>query len=268
LFSSLSHFRLRRGHAPWGRPRIALLGMFRAGTNYTRALLEAQYEVEVAYNLLGWKHGLLPSFAPGSGAALPARPPLVIVKHPLAALVSLHDYSTQVGRNLRSGAASWQAFLRTRLVYACDQLKHPPQYRFSNPVQMWNAVVWNHVHYARETGGLVVRYEDLLADPAAACAQVASHYRLRPRRNAPPLAPPALQASRMTDRSRRREAYFSEQPFTKTGYYQDGGYLAAYDSADMAFVLEELDADLMTLLGYGLPPPDGSPWRLITEHRI
>ena len=92
------------------RRRIALLGMFRSGTNYTRTLLETHYDVEVAYNLLGWKHGLLPTFAPRSGMQLPDARPLVVVKHPLAFLRSVYRYHAETGCDMHTQADGWPDF--------------------------------------------------------------------------------------------------------------------------------------------------------------
>lgn len=243
------------------RRRIALLGMFRSGTNYTRTLLESHYEVEVAYNMLGWKHGLVPTFAPRSGMALPDAAPLVVVKHPLACLRSLFDYHLETGRNLCTQADNWPDFLRRRMVYATFQRACPPQYRFSNPIQMWNAVVWNHVHYARGTDGLVLRYEDLLEAPEAQCDRVARHYCLPRKSGVKGFTLPERQTSRMSDRPRRREKYLTDQPFTKRDFYQTGGYLEGYSKADLEHVIEELDPDLLALLGYALPcGPQPSIW--------
>lgn len=239
------------------RRRIALLGMFRSGTNYTRTLLETHYDVEVVYNLLGWKHGLLPTFAPRSGLTLPDASPLVVVKHPLAFLRSVYQYHAKTGCNMHIQAGDWSSFLRSRMVYASDHVACAPQYRFSNPVQMWNAVVWNHVHYALGTGGMVMRYEDLLKEPEVLCAQVAQHYRLRRRSGTDTFTEPVQQINRMGDRPRRRECYVTDQPFTKKSFYRDEGYLADYAPEDLAHVIDELDPDLLETLGYALPdrPP-------------
>lgn len=244
------------------RPRrIALLGMFRSGTNYTRTLLEAHYDVEVVYNLLGWKHGLLPTFAPRSRMSLPDAPPLVVVKHPLAFLLSLYDYHAKTGCDMRTQARDWAAFLRSRMVYASDHLDSPPQYRFSNPIQMWNTVIWNHVHYARDTGGMVLRYEDLLQAPELHCAQVAQRYGLKRRPGARAFTVPEHQTNRMGDRPRRRGRYVLDQPFAKKSFYQGGGYLAEYAADDLAHVIGELDPDLLQTLGYDLPTDPALGWR-------
>lgn len=252
---------LVRKHLLPQRRRIALLGMFRSGTNYTRTLLEAHYDVEVVYNLLGWKHGLLPTFAPRSHMTLPDAPPLVVVKHPLAFLRSLYRYQVETGCDVLTQTQDWSDFLRHRLVYASDHVKCPPQYRFSNPIQMWNAVVWNHVHYARDTGGMVLRYEDLLSQPESHCAQVAQHYGLRRRSGSSAFTVPEHQANRMGDRSRRREDYVTDQLFTRKSFYQGGDYLAEYAPDDLAYAMDELDADLLAHLGYGLPADASVRWQ-------
>lgn len=238
-----------------GQHRLPLLGLMRVGTNVTRTVLEAHYAVQVAYNHLGWKHGLVPTFAPGCGWAYPPEAPLVVVKHPVAQLHSLYVYQRRVGRNLQAAGPDLAAFLRGRIVVRADELAAAPEYRFANPVQLWNGGVWNHLRYAQARGGLVLRYEDLLADPAAACARVAAHFRLAPRPDAPAtLTLPGRAVRRMDDRpGRRRERYLTEEAFDKAAFFLEERYLADFAAEDLAFIERELDPDLVAELGYAGP---------------
>ena len=240
-----------------GQPRLPLLGLMRVGTNVTRAVLEAHYQVQVDYNRLGWKHGPVPSLAPGCEWAYPPQAPLVVVKHPVAVLHSLREYIQKWDRNLKlADTSSLSGLIRGRLVYCCSELPVRPEYRFANPVQWWNDIVWNHVRFAQAAGGLVLRYEDLLADPAAACARVAAHFQLTERPGSGPVKLPEQAARRMSDEpGRKRQRYLSEEAFEKTRFFLDAGYLADFTAQDLDFIDRELDGELMAELDYATRLP-------------
>lgn len=237
--------------------QLPLLGLFRSGTNYTRTLLETHYQVRVDYDHFGWKHGLLPTQA-GRAKSAPLRP-LVVVKHPLATLASIFEYLHQHRRNLRSTAEDWPGFLRQRLVYFCEGQDWAPEYRFSNPFQLWNGVVWNHLRFAQACGGLTQRYEDLLQNPEPACARLAQHFGLLARSDVVGFQVPTRQTRRMADDSPRRRMgdYLDKPLFERAGHYLEGGFMARFGADDLALAHQELDPELLALLGYTL---DGVGW--------
>jgi hypothetical protein len=235
-------------------PKLPLLGLFRTGTNYTRTLLETHYQVRVTYSQYGWKHGLLPTYTQDSGMALPQAAPLVVVKHPLATLDSLFSYHRDVGRNLRSSAQDLPEFLRSRIVYFCEQAAVSPEYRYSNPIQLWNGVVWNHIRFAQSQGGLVVRYEDLLAQPQATCERIAAHFQLQRLAHSTDITAVAHVARRMDDNPRKRTRYVTDQPFGKTQHFLSGEFFKRYSAQDLHFAAQELDAELLRELGYSPHP--------------
>lgn len=249
--------RLIYRHRMRGLPHLPLLGLMRVGTNVTRAVLETHYQVQVDYNRLGWKHGLIPTLAPGCDWRYPAEAPLVVVKHPLAVIHSLREYARKVGRNLQvANAEDLSAFLRGRVIYRCDELLPRPEYRFANAVQVWNDVVWNHLQFARQTGGLVIRYEDLLREPAMTCDAVARHFQLRAKPDSGPARLPEQAARRMKDEpGRKRQLYLSDEAFDKTAFFLEGQFLSDFSEADQAFADSELDPDLMQDLGCHLREP-------------
>ena len=248
----IHRFLPRRPDVATATPRLPLLGLMRVGTNVTRAVLEAHYQVQVDYNRLGWKHGPIPSLAPGCEWHYPAEAPLVIVKHPVAVLHSLRGYAQKWGRNLRlADDNGLPGLIRGRMVYCCSELPLRPEYRFANPVQWWNDIVWNHLRFAQQAGGMVLRYEDLLADPGGACARVAAHFQLAERPGSGPAQLPEQAARRMNDTpGKQRQRYLSEESFDKTAFFLQGGYFADFLPDDLSFIEAELDAELMAELGY------------------
>ncbi|MFT3906442.1 MAG: hypothetical protein QM718_09080 [Steroidobacteraceae bacterium] len=239
----------------WSRalPRISVMGVPRVGTNFTRAVLETNYRVRVLYNTYGWKHGLVPNLAADCSLQAQQARPLVVVKHPLSNLYSLYDYMQSVGMNVRSGCEDFASFLRQRVIYFCEKSRQCSELRFSNPVQLWNCVVWNHVRFAHQTGGLVIRYEDMLADPEVSTGRIARHFGLA--RIGADYSVTAKLTRRMSDKdSLRQHKYTDGQDFSKQGYFLRGGYLEHYRAEDLAFVAEQVDGELLTELRYSLEP--------------
>lgn len=244
---------------PWPAKHreLSLLGLFRVGTNITRTLLESHYKVLVRYNQLGWKHGPVPTYAPGAPGRYRGSAPLVIVKHPLSTVHSWHGYLHKVRRNMRSeDDQTLPSFLRARLTCFCEELPQHPEYRFGNPLHMWNFLVWNQVRYAEDSGGLVVRYEDMLANPQAECDRIARHYRLEQRHRVGPVRAIQKVARRMGDKRRSTllplDRSLTDQCFEKTAFFLEGRFLDEFNAEDLAFADRELDPVLMERLGYCL----------------
>lgn len=100
----------RRPAGPSGK-RVAVLGAFRSGTNYLRALLDGNFDVTTVYHAYGWKHGFVPVLSAETDIEVARTPGLFVTKDPFAWLVSVHDYHCSVGRNM-AGPTDWSAFLR------------------------------------------------------------------------------------------------------------------------------------------------------------
>jgi hypothetical protein len=242
---------------PMASRELSLLGLFRVGTNMTRTLLETNYKVRIRYNQLGWKHGPIPTYAPGSPGRYRGSAPLVIVKHPLSTVHSWHGYLHKVRRNMVSeDAGTLQHFLHARLTCFCQELERHPEYRFGNPLHMWNFLVWNQMRYAETSGGLVVRYEDMLANPQAECDRIAAHYRLQRRRGTGPIHAIQQVARRMGDArhfwQRTLHCSVTDQRFEKTAFFLEGQFLEDFRGEDLDFANRELDPVLMEQLGYSL----------------
>lgn len=156
--------------------KILLFAAFRTGSNYARSLFENNYDIEVCYNLLGWKHGPIPSVTFGSQLQYPDLEDvcfLVVVKDPYATFVSWFDYLKNKKHNIKTEAKNFSEFLRLPVVYFNEDRKGQPEYYFSSPADMWNFIVWNHCSFVDKNNGYVVRYEDLLIQPECTVRHIA-----------------------------------------------------------------------------------------------
>jgi hypothetical protein len=230
--------------------KIILLGLFRTGTNYTRTILELNYNVSVEYDRLGWKHGLIPTYSRHSNIVYPNLPLLVVVKDPFAVFVSWFQYIKN-GKNIKSKANNFSEFLRSNVVFRNDFSKISPEYFFSNPVQMWNSVVWNHISYAQQVDGHVLHYEEILSSPKAVCTKVAEKFNFNPRNSV--FVIPENLTKNMSDASNRTNdisTYCNDKKFEKTNFFLEKQYLKNFLQEDIDFVYSELSADLIDRLGY------------------
>ena len=89
-----------------------------------------------------------------------------VVKNPFSILDSWFKYINERDKNMKGNKDSFQAFLRSP-IYFYDEVEDniAPEYYFSNPIQMWNSVVWNHLSFVNQMNGIIFKYESLLSAP-------------------------------------------------------------------------------------------------------
>lgn len=244
--------------------RLNLIGLFRSGTNYARTILEWNYDVEVVYDAYGWKHAMVPTFTDFSKLTYPDGKLLVVVKDPYSTLLSWYNYATKNGRNVRGDTRSFSTFIRNKIYFRDDNNKSlAPEYYFTDPVQMWNSVVWNHLSVASQTGGFVVEYGELLLSPEETSSKIASYLGLK-RKSAEFLCPKNILRN-MNDgiNTDEKSRYLTRKVF-HSSYQLNREYIHEYSEDDWAFVTRSLDADVIRdskirLDGYSDDASDMSP---------
>ncbi len=147
---------------------LKLFGAFRSGSNYTRALLELNYDVRVLSGSGGFKHAPVPAVFEAESFRPFPWPILAAVKDPYAWLASMWRYVNDVGGRHTIHGETWAAFLTEPLVVFQGNIDGFPKFRFANPVDYWNAINYNLVTLP-EDSRRIVRYEDVLADPEGEC---------------------------------------------------------------------------------------------------
>ena len=180
-------------------PRLKLFGTFRSGSNYVKALMELNYDVELLVGEGGFKHAPYPAIFHGNDYMPLPWPVVMTVKNPYSFLTSMWRYAQDIEyRNMLSGR-DWSSFLRERLVIFDSSQPEMPRYRFANPIDYWNGINYNLLSLADDIR-FVTRYEDALSEPGEVAEAMARRFGLI--RTSAELVIPERHAQRMRDRHR------------------------------------------------------------------
>jgi hypothetical protein len=230
--------------------RVAVLGAFRSGTNYLRALLDGNYRVATIYHAYGWKHGFVPVHSPETDLVFARLPGIFVTKVPFAWLVSVYDYHCTIGRNI-AAPTEWSAFLREPFTVFVQRRGEGPEYRFATPLDYWNGLNWNYLTASRSGYPLHhVRYEATLRDPEGMCGSIAEALQLARKTTA--FYTPNNSVNRMADRARRDRPIESDTAFDRSRY-EGAAWLTRFSPDDMAFSEGRLDREVAGALGYDQP---------------
>ena len=132
--------------------KLKIYGLKRTGTNFFKRLIEANYEVCIDENSLGWKHGPYIQHLISSNKKLHS---VILIKHPLAWLDSIH-------RHLKS---NWN-FAHLCKHYAWE----------------WTTMYMYWDDFTRKnTDSIIVRYEDLLKNSDATLCRVSKKFNIHKR---------------------------------------------------------------------------------------
>ncbi len=191
-----------------------IFGLQRSGTNFTNLLMRKNYEIEHFWSneQAGWKHG---AYTPD---ILKRETNLVIVvKHPLCWLVSMHRY---VKKNQGADFGKWA--------------------RGGHWVAHWNSMILHWIRYPLKEGSrVVVRYEELIDKPERVCDRVALALRIKKKD----------QRFYIPQRTMNRNNTESKVVFDAM-YYRKKKFMEAYGPALLRHVKERIDWDLVKELGY------------------
>ena len=228
-------------------PILKVHGTYRSGSNYLKALLELNYDVDVRNGDGGFKHAPYPAVFGGSRWVPPPVPVLVTVKDPYSWLTSMWRYMNGKGARHTIGGSTWERFLHDPLIVFDGDSDGFPRFRFADPIDYWNAMYYNLLSLDPRVRHLV-RYRDSLTDPIRVCDGIAKQFGLA--RSSPRFIDVRQRVRNMADRPRSHiEDYVHESPFDPT-YYLDREYLNEYSPADRRWVRHRVDSDIAALLGY------------------
>ena len=229
------------------RKNIAMMGCFRSGTNFAKALLEQNYYCNVKNNVFGWKHGFLPIISSDSNASysFDYDKAFFITKNPFSFLFSLFKFNQEVKRNLKAPFI-FKNFIRSKIIVFDQANPRSPELRFSSPVDFWNAMNWN---YASHKDFVHIRYEMLIEKPEFIINKAAEKMSLE--RTSGNFFVPEKKVKRINDGEvlSKADDYQTKEAFDKSSYLSHD-YMASFDSDDIRCVMKELDSDLISRLGY------------------
>jgi hypothetical protein len=231
----------------WFKPRLCVHGLFRSGTNFFRVLMESNFDCTISYDEFGWKHAFFPIASSHSPLILPDTPSVLVTKHPLSALASLHSYASTNPRNIDSAATEgFSAFLRSAIVVFDGWNPQSAEYRFASPLEYWNAMNWNlHSVVRKRPSADHIRYEDLLEDPERALAGLVEKYQLK-RRTA------AFEVPRKRLNNLGEKQHHGSKVYTKADFDIDDHQkrLQAVAADDLDYISRNLCWPLVRNLGY------------------
>ncbi|AMJ99782.1 hypothetical protein AVL55_17445 [Alteromonas macleodii] len=227
--------------------KVAMMGCFRSGTNFAKALLEQNYECVVKNNVFGWKHGFLPIISSDSNAEyrFDYEKAFFITKNPFSLLSSLFKYRTEVQRNLIA-PTDFKSFIRSKLIVFDQGNPNSPQLRFSSPTDFWNAMNWNYLSHKDFQH---VRYERLVEEPELITQRLANKLGLARVDRA--FFVPEKKVKRINDAESlsTKSDYQTSESFDKDSYVKHE-YMSMFDNDDIKCVLSQLDKELVQALGY------------------
>jgi len=228
---------------------ICVRGLFRSGTNYTKALLETNFDCLTVYDAYGWKHAPFPILSRTSKVRMPKMPVLFVVKNPFHATISLYEYARSRQANLRSDRlGSIEDFVRGEVVIRNSEHPRSPEIWFPDIAVMWTQITWNalsaaEVHQTRR----LLKYEDLLQRPEDTLNPVAEHFGLQ--RRAGDFQVPEKKLRNLRENAHTPDAFFHERDFDRESALK-GSYMDALPAAALEFLLDRVPAALIARLGY------------------
>lgn len=181
----------------------------------------------------GWKHALVdPARSGFERRAVQQRVGFVcLVKHPAAWLLSLYRRPY----DHYWGAPGELATFATSPWYTVGRELAPKSY--PNPISLWNAKAAGYLALAARLPAVVMRYEDLLSDPAARIDDIATRFGLRRRG-------PGFKNDE--DSTKRDDTKFAEYQ----RYYGDELWRAKLPREVAQTVAKQIDGRLLEQLGY------------------
>ncbi|MEP3349835.1 MAG: hypothetical protein ABJN96_07765 [Marinomonas sp.] len=226
---------------------IAVLGCFRSGTNFTKALLELNYTCKVVNDVFGWKHGVVPivSNTLRSNFSFEYDGCYFITKNPYSFLYSLYKYFSTVGLNIKAHKG-FSDFIRNEIIVFDQSQAKSPKMKFKNPVELWNFMNW---HYHSLDNIKHVRYEKLIESPELIVSKLADKLDLK--RLDASFVVPENKIKRMNDKGDYNGLleYQTKEKFDRN-VYSSNSYMLEYKKSDIDFVLNSLDHGLISSLGY------------------
>lgn len=231
--------------------KIALFGIFRSGTNYTRTVLEWNFDCELVTNEYGWKHGYFPIITNRSRRDYGELDIIHVSKDPFASIHSLYKYYSTNGRNIIA-SRDWDEFLRGRFIIYDYFQEGSPQYRFANVVEYWNSMNWNYCSISKNNFKNVnVNYDELLKNPFNTALAIAKCLELKPKfKSEDQFKLPEKTTKNMGDKPRDTDSdYVTDRKFSPE-FYRNNSFMERYSSEDIKFVFKNIDMELATKLGY------------------
>ena len=225
--------------------KIAIQGLFRTGTNFTKSILENNYHCQTSFTTFGWKHSFIPELA-GNQKTKKYDLCILVTKNPFSFLVSLFNYHVKEKMNIIA-PNTFDEFLSSRIIIYNSHNPDSQRFKFKNPIEMWNQLNFNFLHTKNTTH---ICYEDLINSPQLLIEQAVKGLNLRVK-NKGSFVIPSQKVKRLGDSAPGKNIndYTTKDKFNSTSY-QKHAYMKEFSTDNISFILSNIDFDLVEQLDY------------------
>lgn len=156
--------------------QVCIVGVFRAGTNVAKAVVDSTFGISASFNSVFWKHQVMPTLP---YRAMAETSFIILIKNPFHQLVSWYEYSRR--KPHMAGAETFDEFIRSPIWISEDRASRP-DYFFPDPVVYWNQYYFTCADLAAKQPDkyVMVRYEDLVLDTRTCVAILGDKLNLTP----------------------------------------------------------------------------------------
>lgn len=230
------------------KEEICVLGMFRSGTNYTKALLELNLECIVKFDSFGWKHAFFPIISENSNIKYPQQKIVAVTRNPYLSLVSLFDYARRNGKNLSCATENLQDFLSSPIVIFDSWQARSPKYFFSSPIEYWQSMTYNLVSVCENNESAVaMKYEELVADPAGNVQKIKEKLKLK--MNAGEFVAVEKRMKNLGSNQHSVESFFQNIDFDKQRV-DPKNYMQRFSGAERQILRSKISREALEYSGY------------------
>lgn len=216
---------------------VKVHGLQRSGTNYLAKLINDNFKnTRALVNAGGWKHG--PYCAPWAlGREVHV---VTVAKNPYAWLVSLYNYWRP-----HLGDATFADFVEKTAVFH-EPDGAPYKLRARTPVEHWNNMNFHWLSIRlNEKRSVAVPYESLVLDGGGVLRAVAAYFGLE-------ASGPDFADCQQVCTPGEESPGTSGEPWLQRDYYVREHYLSWFPPPLLRTVNDQLDKEVLTLLGYKL----------------
>ena len=230
------------------KEEICVLGMFRSGTNYTKALLELNLECIVKFDSFGWKHAFFPIISANSNIKYPQQKIVTVTRNPYLSLVSLFDYARRNGKNLSCATENMQDFLSSPIVIFDSWQDRSPKYFFSSPIEYWQSMTYNLISTCENKETAVsVKYEELVEDPSGKVRQIKEKLELK--MNAGDFVPVEKRMKNLGSNQHSVESFFQSIYFDKQRV-DPKNYMQRFSNSERQIITSRISREALKYSGY------------------
>lgn len=227
--------------------KIAVQGLFRSGTNYTKTLLENNFKCDVSFSTFGWKHSFIPEMSNTKKKNGHYDLGFLLTKNPFSFINSLYNYHIKEQMNIKA-SQDFNEFLTERVVIYNSHNPNSQMFKFKNPAEMWNQLNFNFYHTPKFKH---IKYEELLEDPYNILNDAIKTFDVPLKTSKDSFVIPEKKVKRMGDKKHGVSIndYEMKQAFDSSEYSKNL-YMTNFTKQQKDFVLKELDEEVIQLLRY------------------